>query len=162
MRTSLLLPFGLAASGCAVGPVAGAGGGGQGEFGSRCGGVAGAVVGPAFDDEHDGVIDRAAPRVVFAVGVVLTYAVFGAGAAELAEGDGVAAGFGEEVAAVAEGVCPFAQPGPGRGEFASAELPGGGDHGLVVAVASQGGDVLGGPQWPGREAGGVEGFGGVF
>src|SRR5215471_3242419 len=128
--------------------IAGAGCGGEGKFGTEGGGVAGAVVGPVLDDEHDSVVDRAAPRVAQAIGVVLLFAVFGAGAAELAEGDGVAAGLGEEVAAVAEGVCPFAQPGPGRGKFPSAELPGGGDHGPVVAVAPQGGDVLGGPQWP--------------
>ena len=36
--------------------------------------------------------------------------MFGAGAAELGEGDGVAAGFGEEVPAVAEHVRPLPQP----------------------------------------------------
>ena len=41
--------------------------------------------------------------------------MFGAGAAELAEGDGVAAGFGEEVAAVAERVRPLPQPRIARG-----------------------------------------------
>jgi len=61
--------------------------------------------------------------------MMLAPAMFGAGAAQLAEGYGVAAGFGEEVAAVAEGMGPFAQPGPGRGELPSAEFPGGGDHG---------------------------------
>src|SRR5215469_18315693 len=117
--------------------VASACGGGEGEFGGGGGGVTGAVVGPGFDDEHDGVVDRAAPGITFAVRVMLASTVFGAGAAELAEGDGVAAGFGEEVAAVAEGVCPFAQPGPGGGEFPAAEFPRGGDHVPVVAVAAQ-------------------------
>ena len=51
-----------------------------------------------------------APRVAFAVGVALGAAVVGAGLAELAEGDGVAAGFGEEVAAVAEHVGPGPEP----------------------------------------------------
>jgi hypothetical protein len=48
--------------------------------------------------------------------------VVGAGAAELAEGDGVAAGFGEEVAAIAEHLCPFTQASPGRVVGAAAEL----------------------------------------
>jgi len=94
--------------------------------------------------------------------MALLTAVFGAGVAELAEGDRVAAGFREDVAAVAEGVCPFAQPGAGRAEFPSPEFPGGGDHGPVVAVASQSGDVLGGPQRAVGQPWGVESLGGVF
>ena len=49
-------------------------------------------------------------RVRRHLAVALEAAVFGAGAAELAEGDRVAAGFGEEVAAVAEHVRPQPQP----------------------------------------------------
>jgi hypothetical protein len=45
--------------------------------------------------------------------------VLGTGAAELAEGDGVAAGFGEEVAAVPEHVCPFAEAGITGGRVGS-------------------------------------------
>jgi myo-inositol-1(or 4)-monophosphatase len=133
--------------------VTGAGGGSEGEFGSREGGVSGACVRPVLENQHGGLIDRAAPRVAFAAWMALAFAVLGAGAAELPEGDGVAAGFGEEVAAVAEGVGPFAQPGPGRGEPPAPQLPRGGDHRPVVGIAAQGGDVLGGPQRPGREAG---------
>ena len=62
--------------------------------------------------------------------------MFGAGAADLAEGDGVAAGFGEEVAAVAEHVRPQPQPRIARG-LRGAELPRGGDHALVVGGAAQ-------------------------
>jgi hypothetical protein len=60
--------------------------------------------------------------------------VVGAGFAELAEGDGVAAGFGQEVAAVAEHVRPGLAAGGGPG---AAELPGGGDHPAIVGGAAQ-------------------------
>src|ERR1035438_8180703 len=101
---------------------------GEGERGAGPGGVAGAVVGPGGEDQDDALLEGAAPGVAFAVGVALGAAVLGAGGAELAEGDGVAAGFGEEVAAVAEHVRPFAQPGRGQagGEPAPAQLPPGG------------------------------------
>src|SRR5262249_53644937 len=90
-------------SGCADAliVVAGSCGGGEGEFSGGGGGVPGAVVSPAFDNEDRSLIERTAPRVAFAAGMMLAPAMFGAGAAQLAEGDGVAAGFGEEVAAVA-------------------------------------------------------------
>src|SRR5690349_20445200 len=142
--------------------VAGASGRGECEVGGGGGGVPGAVISPVLEDKHGGVVDRAAPGVVFAVWVVLALAVFGSGVAELPEGDRVAAGFSEEVAAVAESMCPFAQPGPGWGEFSAAEFPGGGDHRPVVAVAPECGDVLGGPQRLLGQTRGVEGFGGVF
>ncbi|MDQ2874242.1 MAG: hypothetical protein M3Y33_05290 [Actinomycetota bacterium] len=90
------------------------------------------------------------------MGVALLVAVEGAGGAELAEGDGVAAGFGEEVAAVAEHVAPTAQPCPGRGEASAAEFPGGGDHLPVVARAAQLVEVEAGAQRPVGDAGGVE------
>jgi len=48
--------------------------------------------------------------------------MLGTGLAELAEGDGVAAGFGEEVAAVAEHVCPLPEPWF-AGRVPAAELP---------------------------------------
>jgi len=60
-------------------------------------GVAGAVVGPVREDQDHGLIQRAAPRVVLAVRVALGAAVVLAFAAQVAEGDRVAAGLGEEV-----------------------------------------------------------------
>jgi hypothetical protein len=54
----------------------------------------------------------------FAFWVAFGAAMVGAGAAELAKGDGLAAGFGQEVAAVAEHVRPLPEPllpGPGPG-----------------------------------------------
>jgi hypothetical protein len=62
-------------------------------------------------------------------------AVPGAGAAELAEADGVAARLGEEVAAVAEHVRPQSQPRV-TDRVTRAGLPGGGDHALVVGRAA--------------------------
>src|SRR6266568_3592135 len=99
--------------------------------------VAGSGVAPGRQDQDDGVVEGSAPGVALAVRVTLAAAMFGASGAELAEGDGIAAGLGEEVAAVAEHVRPLAQPGPGRGEPAAAELPGGGDHLGVVTRAAQ-------------------------
>src|SRR5262249_16273714 len=72
--------------------VASAGGGGEGEFGGGGGGVAGAVVGPGFDDEHYGVVDRTAPGVALAVWVALLFAGVGGGAAGPAGGGGVGGG----------------------------------------------------------------------
>ena len=77
---------------------AGAGGCGESEVGFGLGGVVGAGALPGADDQDDGVVERAAPGVGFAVGVTLGAAVVAAGGAELAEGDGVAAALGEEVA----------------------------------------------------------------
>ena len=87
--------------------------------------------------------------------------VVGAGGAELSEGDGVAAGLGQEVAAVAEHVRPLPGPGGGRG-LGAAELPGTGDHLLVVAGAVDAVQVGQGAQGPGGDAGGVQGVGGVL
>ncbi len=112
--------------------LAGTRGGGEGELGGG-GDMAAALVGPVLEDEHHGVIEGAAPRVAFAEGVPLGFAVFGAVAAQAAEGGGVAAGLGEKVAAVAEHVRPLAQPDPGRDEPAVAKFPGG--------TAQTGGDV---------------------
>src|SRR5207237_10217438 len=56
-----------------------------------------------------GVVGGADDGVVGLV-LVLVAAVGDAGGAEQGEGDGVAVGFGEEVAAEAEHVCPAAQP----------------------------------------------------
>ena len=47
------------------------------------------------------------------------------------EGDRVAAGFGQEVAAVAEHVRPLAEPWL-AGYLPLTQIPGGGDHGPVV------------------------------
>ena len=103
-----------------VSPVvlAGAGGAGEGEFGSGEVVVPGAVVGPGLEDQDDGVVEGASPGVVFAVGVALCLAVLEAGSAQRAEGDGVAAGFGEEVAAPAERVCGAADAGIAGGWLA--------------------------------------------
>ena len=84
---------------------------GERERGSvALGRVAGSGVGPGVEDQDDGVIEWAAPGVVFAAGVAVGAAVVLAVAAQASEGGGVAAGFGEEVASVAEHVRPFAQP----------------------------------------------------
>src|SRR5262245_57378306 len=99
-----------------------AGGGGEREMGGGGGGVAGSGVGPGGDDQDDGFVEGAAPGVAFAAGVAFGAAVLGAGAAELAEGDGVAAGFGEEVATVAEHVRPGPEPRL-AGAALAAELP---------------------------------------
>jgi hypothetical protein len=64
--------------------------------------------------------------------------------------------------AVAEHVGPFAEPGADRGELPAAELPRGSDHLLVVAAASQVGDVNCGAERAVGDTGGVEGFGGVL
>ena len=88
-------------------------------------------------------------------------AVVGAGFAELAEGDGVRVGFGQEVAAVAEHVRPLPEPRV-TGLASAAELPGGGDHLLVVGGAAQVLDVDQVPQPLGGDAGGGQGLGGVL
>ena len=62
--------------------------------------VAGAVVGPGAQDQDGPLIERPSPGVAFAGGVALALAVLKAGAAQLAEGDRVAARLGEKVAAV--------------------------------------------------------------
>lgn len=105
--------------------IACAGGGAEREFGGRGGGVAGSGVGPGVHDQDHGVIERATPGIALALGMPLGAAVGLAVAAQLAEGSGVAARFGEEVPAVAEHVGPFAQPGPGGDVAAVAEFPGG-------------------------------------
>ena len=124
-------------------------------------GVAGAGVGPALEDQDDGVVERAAPGVLLAVGVAQVAAVFAACGAELAEGDRVGAGFGQAVPAVAQGVCPFAQPGV-PGGMAGGQVPGGGHHLPVVAVAAQGGDGVAAGQPPVGQAGGGEALGDVL
>ena len=129
---------------------------------SSGGGVAGSGVGPGPDDQDDGFVQGAAPGVTFTIWVVLLTAVLGTGLAKLAEGDGVAAGFGEEVAAVAEHVCSLPEPGVTGLAFA-AELPRGDDHLPVVGRAAKAGDLdrvpdtgVGQP-WSGEGLGGVLG-----
>jgi hypothetical protein len=89
--------------------IAGACGASEGLLGIAGIGVATADAGPVLDDQDDGVVERAAPGVVLAVGVAQASAVFAAFGAELAEGYRVGAGFGQAVPAVAQGMCPFAQ-----------------------------------------------------
>src|SRR5215472_1961776 len=71
------------------------------ELSAEGGRVSGSGVGPGLDDQDDGSVEGAAPGVAFAAGVAFGAAVVGAGLAELAEGDRVPLGFGQEVAAVA-------------------------------------------------------------
>lgn len=82
--------------------------GGEGEFGTSGRAITSPVISPGGKDQHGRFIERPSPRVVLAVGVALLAAVLGAGTAQLAEGNRVAAGFGEEVAAVTEHVCQLA------------------------------------------------------
>ena len=72
--------------------------------------------------------------------------------AQAAEGDGVAAGLGEEVAAEAEAVRPLGEP----------EVPGGLDHPPVVRVAAQRPQVALVADAGGREALDLQGLGGVL
>src|SRR5215472_16566888 len=123
--------------GCDAAVLACAGGGGERELDvSGVAGVAGSGVGPGADDQGDGFVDGQSPGVPFAAGVAFGATVVGAGAAELAEGDRVAAGFGQEVAAITEHVRPGPEPCL-PGAALAAELPGGGDHPLVVGLAAQ-------------------------
>ena len=137
------------------------GGGGGGELRAGGGGVAGSGVGPGGDDEDQGVIDGAAPRVAFTVGVVLSAAVRAAGSTQGAEGDGVAAGFCQEVAAAAEHVRPAAEPRI-AGRVLAAELPGGGDHPLEMRGTAQGAQVKVGADARIGQAGHGQRFGGVL
>src|SRR6266542_2691574 len=141
--------------------LAGAGGGGDGLLGSGGDGVAGAVIGPGLEDQDHGFVEGAGPGVALTLRVTLLLAVLGAGAAELAEGDRIAAGFGQEVTAPSQGVGASAEPvvasGTGRGE-----LPGGGHHLLVMPGAAQAVDLGAEPQRPGGQAGCFQGLGGVL
>ena len=136
-------------------------GGSGGEFGTRSGGVASSGVGPGLEDQDSGLVYGPSPGIAFAVRVALLAAVVGAGGAEFAEGDGVAARFGQEVAAVAEHVGPLPKP-PFAGPAFAAELPGGGDHLLVVRRAAQRPDLDQVPQPLGGDAGGGQGLGRVL
>src|ERR1043166_6669914 len=105
---SLLPSWRSDGSGSLATVLAGAGGGGEREFGVSGEGGADAVVGPdGGQDQDDGLVQGSAPGVAVSVRGAQGAAVVRAGGAELAEGDGVAAGFGEEVAAVAEHVRPL-------------------------------------------------------
>src|SRR6266498_5757500 len=150
-------------SGGTVGLVvlAGAGSAGYGLLGAGGDGVAGAVIGPGLEDQDHGFVEGAGPGVALTLRVTLLLAVLGAGAAELAEGDRIAAGFGQEVTAPSQGVGASAEPvvasGTGRGE-----LPGGGHHLLVMPGAAQAVDLGAEPQRPGGQAGCFQGLGGVL
>src|SRR5262249_58750534 len=61
--------------------------------------VAGTGVGPGVQDQDDGLVEGAAPRVEFATRVSLGAAVVLTVAAQAAESGGITAGFGEEVPA---------------------------------------------------------------
>ena len=114
--------------------------------------VAGTGVMPVTEEQHGGFVDLTAPGVEFAVWVALGAAVFCAGGAELAEGDGEAAGLGEEVAAVAEAVRPLVV----------AERPGGFDEPAVVGRAAERLDLERGAEPVGGQARGIGGLGGVL
>jgi hypothetical protein len=132
-----------------------------GKLSIRSGDVAGSGVGPGAEDEHDGLVEGASPGVAFTVRVALLATVAGASLPEMAEGDGVTAEFGEEVAALAEHVGPVAEPRI-AGRVPAAELTGGGDHLLVMAGAAQPGEVEGGPEPLVGQAGDSQALGGVF
>ena len=87
-------------------------GGGVGEQGVAAGFPAGSGVGEGADDEDGFVVGvvGGADGAVFGSGV-LAAPVADAGLAQVAEPDGVAAGFGQEVAAEAEHVRPAPQAG---------------------------------------------------
>src|SRR5215472_15347213 len=89
--------------------LAGAGSSGHSQIGFSLGAVADAGDRPGREDQDHGVIQGPVPRVGFTVWMVLGAAVFGAGLAELAEGDAVAVRLGQEVAAEAQHVRPLAQ-----------------------------------------------------
>src|SRR5437660_796651 len=107
---------------------------------------------PVTDQQHRGFVYLAAPGVEFAVWVALGAAVVLACGAELAEGDGEAAGLGEEVATVAEAVCPLPV----------AERPGRFDELAVVRRAAERLDLEDGTEPVGGQARGTCGLGGVL
>src|SRR6266508_5326080 len=142
----------LFAGGCSS--LAGEGGAGVGEEGVTGGVPAGSGVGEQVD--HDGGLFG----VFGGEGAGLGAAPDDAPVAQEAEGDRVAAAFGEEVSAEAEHVCPAAQRAPGGGP---AEGPAGVDEpfymcALGVCVEVDGIDV----QPAAGVAGGLGGFGGVL
>ena len=136
-------------------------GGRGGQLSDGCGRVeSGSAVGPdGGQDQDGGFIQCPAPGIAVAAGRPGGAAVVGASFAELAEGNGVAAGFGQEVPAVAEHVRPGPATGSGPG---AAELPGGGDEPPVVGGAAQVLDVTVLAEPLGGQAGGGEGLGGVL
>ena len=118
-------------------------------------------VGEGADDEGGFLVlvVGGADGAVFGSGVVVA-PVDDAGLAEVVEADGVAAGFGEEVAAEAEHVGPAAQAGV---VGVAAEPPAGGDEPFGVGARGVGVQVDGvGGEAGGGVAGGFGAFGGVF
>src|SRR5215475_2235047 len=109
MLTGELVAAGFAA-------FAGLVGGGVGEEGVSCGVPAGSGVGEPGEDDRGFAVEvvLTVNRLVVRAGV-LASPVGDTGLAEGGEGDGVAAGFCEEVAAEAEHVRPAAQRVPGVG-----------------------------------------------
>jgi hypothetical protein len=89
-------------------------------------------------DQDDSLVQGPTPGVTAGVGGPGGAAVVGASLAELAEGDGVAAGFSEGMTAEAEHVSVRPEP---RIVSDAAELPRGGDHRPVVGRAAQLADV---------------------
>src|SRR5580658_4470541 len=116
-------------------------GGGVGEEGVAAGLPAGSGVSEGADDQGRVlvIVVGGVDGSVFGSGVVGA-AVDDAGLAEVAEGDGVAAGFGEEVAAEAEHVCPAAQAGVIR---VPAGPPAGGDEPFGMGACGVGVQVDG-------------------
>src|SRR5712691_5773875 len=115
--------------------LAGSRGGGEGELVLGGGGVAGSGVLPGGHDQDGVLAEVAAPGIFLAVGVAFASPVVGAGLAQLREGDRVAAGFGEEVAAVAEHVGPLVERQLGCGG-ALAQFPASRNEPLVVSAAT--------------------------
>src|SRR5215469_6945104 len=136
-------------------------GGGVGKEGVSGGFPAGADVAQVTDDEG-GVFAEVvggADGVVFGAGCLVA-PVEDPDSAQGAEGDGVVAAFGEEVAAESEHVGPAAQPGVAG---VVAELPAGVHEPFGVAAVRAGVQVDGVVgEAGGGVAGGFGGFGGVF
>jgi hypothetical protein len=106
-------------------------------------------------------VEGTTPRVAFPVRVALRAAVAGTFATEIPEGDGVPAGFGQEVAAVAKHVRPQAEP-RFAGYLPCTQLPRGGDHLPVVTGAAKAGDLDSVPDTDVGQARHGESLGGVL
>src|SRR5690606_1395227 len=141
---------------CDGSPFACQGGGGVGQQGVSGGFPSGAGVGEPVDDQGGFLL----VLLVLVMCRGLCAAPGGTQLPEVAEGDRVGAGFGEEVAAVAEHVCPAAQPNP---VFVGAEGPAGGYESFSVGAGGVGVQVdRFGVEPAGGVAGSLGGFGGVF
>ena len=112
----------------------------QGKLSAGCTkAVAGARIREVLEHQDHALIEGTAPGVEFAVGPALRLAVLGALAADVAEDDRVAAGFGDGVPAVAELVSVAAEPEAQRGLDDPPEMGGAVQRGDLGGVADAGG-----------------------